>query len=858
MKAVYSEVPYIFTDSFTAATIGRVQEIRPDRIVLDWDSLQDVSGNVTLQTDAEGVPVWTPAGIPEHETKFLQTEKLADRQYSWEIELDFDFLPDQTDEAPVQAGDWLLFSFYERGTGAVLSGLEMKVLRLQLPMSGKMYETDYYSVAGAAALTDFWDSHFLCDPEIRTLMRENGGAIFEDSIEASFGTAAWTPNLLTEFQQRRGYELTKYLPLAASISMMGMGTRYVSNPGRSVRVIEDYHLTLNDLYLDGHIKTLQNWAHSFGYQYRAQSYGCGVDTSSAAVVVDIPEGESLGFGANYDYFRNISGGVHILGRKLLSEEALADIFKAYALTWANAEYTLNQNFAAGVNRMIFHGASYEREVSGKYSQWPGWHAFQFAFADSWGERMPYWNDVPILTDYLSRTQAVLQGGRAQIDLAVFKVSKEYGKGFPELLDYGYSYDIISPYAVAQKEFRLESGVLCPEGPGYHAVIIHEKNSMDVPSIKKLLDMTQKGLPVFIVSSQPSRVHGLSAELAGKDSLVSDCTLTNLWATLLTCPTVYTVSNPKQLPELLVRSGIVPRVQYTQPGLRTTGRMDDDHSQWYFLFNSNRTAICTNVWCSHGDSWYLCSPWTGAVEQLDVQNHTVTISLEPGQCVFLTDAAQQANGQVQLIPGKKKIPLSSPWNLTLESWGPDPAASYPTDSRKEVIRLRLPELTAWDRLHVTPSELEQLGVSAMREVSGRGIYQSSFEWDGPKEAILRICSGADMVTEVYVNDVLQLPIEPSVNAGWVYGLKSGENTIKITIATTLQHRAAVENPWLKPGQSLQPDMGEMPEGEPGDRPFPPPRMDPDDPDAVFQGDPPPESEVFSEKDTYGICAVTLEY
>ena len=45
------------------------------------------------------------------------------------------------------------------------------------------------------------------------LLRSVGGSLFEDSLEIDAAGIFWTPKMAQQFASRRGYDLTKYLPL---------------------------------------------------------------------------------------------------------------------------------------------------------------------------------------------------------------------------------------------------------------------------------------------------------------------------------------------------------------------------------------------------------------------------------------------------------------------------------------------------------------------------------------------------------------------------------------------------------------------------------------------------------------------
>ena len=219
------------------------------------------------------------------------------------------------------------------------------------------------------------------------------------------------------------------------------------------------------------------------------------------------------------------------GKKFVSDEVLADLMSGYQLDWKQAAGTFNSNWAAEVNRMVVHGMSYEKEVSDKYSQWPGWHAFQNAFADPWGERQTYWPEIHQLSDFVARTQSILQGGTAKVDLAVFKGQRAYGWGYTRLLEDGYNYDIISTPHLKLPTVSVENGVLCPNGPGYRALLVVAQEMLPIDSANILLGLAKDGLPIIFVGKLPHLANGANSDDAVAAELVN---------TMLALPNVFEV------------------------------------------------------------------------------------------------------------------------------------------------------------------------------------------------------------------------------------------------------------------------------------------------------------------------------
>ena len=205
-------------------------------------------------------------------------------------------------------------------------------------------------------------------PRSSGLLKDAGGAFFEDSLELETTSALWTPGFVEAFEQQIGYSLLPYLPLAVKHNEK---TVFNFDSDTSARVRRDINLVLTNLYNENHIKPLKAWANALGLKLRVQPYGLQTDAMQASALLDIPEGESLGF-KNLDDYRRQAGARDLAGNKILSNEAGATANGAYSTTWETELRKLAPEFTAGVNQNIFHGFSYLTTPS---ARWPGFSAF---------------------------------------------------------------------------------------------------------------------------------------------------------------------------------------------------------------------------------------------------------------------------------------------------------------------------------------------------------------------------------------------------------------------------------------------------------------------------------------------------
>ena len=131
-------------------------------------------------------------------------------------------------------------------------------------------------------------------------------AVFSDSLEV-YGSD-WTGDLLPQFRQRRGYDLTPYLP--ALVQDIGPKTSDIRH---------DWGETLTELINERYLTPVREWAAQHKTRFRSQTYGIPAVTLSSNALVDLPEGE----GAQWRSFsptRWASSANHLQGSNVTSAE----------------------------------------------------------------------------------------------------------------------------------------------------------------------------------------------------------------------------------------------------------------------------------------------------------------------------------------------------------------------------------------------------------------------------------------------------------------------------------------------------------------------------------------------------------
>jgi hypothetical protein len=138
----------------------------------------------------------------------------------------------------------------------------------------------------------------------------------------------WGKSFLDEFRKRRGYDLTRYLPLMLQPGWMQAWDEHFSKPyfeandGIANRVRSDYRRTVSDLMFDGFIKPFVAWNHAHGLKAKFQAHGGAIDVIRGYGIVDIPETEDLVHDGDPYFMRLARSGANLYGRQLISAESL--------------------------------------------------------------------------------------------------------------------------------------------------------------------------------------------------------------------------------------------------------------------------------------------------------------------------------------------------------------------------------------------------------------------------------------------------------------------------------------------------------------------------------------------------------
>ncbi len=563
-------------------------------------------------------------------------------------------------------GDYEMFTFWLHGTGQTAE-----------PSVSVSYTVNYLDKYGVEALIQYWKKEVL-KPELVRMIKKNGRVMmYMDSLELftyGKGGVFWGYHLLEEFKNRRGYDLTPYLPyiIKRSAGMMKPGSFYYEAGDKTWigKLRNDFYQTLTDLYMDNMLCPFREWLHSADMELRAEiSYGMPFEISQPGKYVDGIETESLEFASQIDAYRGLAGTAHLYNR-LYSSETGATLFN-YMFGLDFYTQIIYTQFAAGVNKTVLHGYS---SIAGSEAStyWPGHEGMLPIFSERFGCRQPAWQHYKDWTDMLARYQMLLRQGSPRVDIGILRLDYYFNNMYMmygneketyehklmranegiywkdmKLQNAGYTYDYFAPQILEEDNIVYENGMIAPKGPGYQALIIYQE-VMPVNSAKKILKWAREGLPVILVNGVTETIHVGKDKFHKKAASMTpfndgkDEELKAVMEELRKLKNVTEISDQSKTKEALSVLGILPRAAFAEENknILTFMRTEED-TDYLFVYNYIYTQTKESVvkldieGCGKP---YRIHCWTGTKEEVAVYEQKngrtqVEVALKPGEATI---------------------------------------------------------------------------------------------------------------------------------------------------------------------------------------------------------------------------------
>ncbi|MBN1790425.1 MAG: glycoside hydrolase family 2 protein [Bacteroidales bacterium] len=388
---------------------------------------------------------------------------------------------------------------------ALFNGIHGKLVERAAP-GAEGYAIDHFSQDAVRQYLQHFDSAFT-NRDISSLR-----CFFNDSYEVddASGQADWTPDLLTGFRNRRGYDLRDYLPALLLTDTSEAGSR----------VIYDYRLTVSEMLLDNFTQTWRLWAAGKEVSIRNQAHGSPANILDLYAASDIPETE----GRDILRFKFASSAANIAGKRLISAEAATWLKDHFLSTLGDVKRSVDAYFLGGVNHILYHGTAY----SPPSDPWPG----RLFYATVHFQPVnPFWVHFPALNQYVARCQSFLQQGHADNDVLLYYplsdrlsnpgnqllrhfdgMEREFeGSGFREVAEYmlqkGYAFDYISDKQIQKLDFK--DNLIRTETSGYQTILVPDCKYMPVETLRRLFELADAGARIIFFKSLVEDVPGLA-------------------------------------------------------------------------------------------------------------------------------------------------------------------------------------------------------------------------------------------------------------------------------------------------------------------------------------------------------------
>ncbi|MEO7977474.1 glycosyl hydrolase [Flavobacterium sp.] len=657
---------------------------------------------------------------------------------------------------------------------AVFSGKTGQQVKRSAP-GGKGYTLDHYSEEALNSyVLPFNDALKGREGKIR--------AIFNDSYEV-YGTD-FTSNFFEEFQNRRGYDLKKQLPL-----LLNETDNEVAN-----RIRSDYRQTIADLLLNKFDNAWTQWAHSKNFRTKLQAHGSPGNLIDLYASADIPECETFGsmpfdipgFRRDKEDIREgdadpvmlkfSSSAAHISGKNLVSSETFTWLREHFKTALSQCKPEAEDLMLNGVNHIFLHGSTYSPESAA----WPGW---KFYASVNFNETNSIWEDAPALFSYIANCQSMLQQGKSDNEILlywpIFDTWDKYHNGTlffqfkihslsewltetsfydttKDLMKKGYGVDFISDNFIA--EAKVINGKIILSGGTFKSLIVPSCKKMPLATLQKLIELQKAGGKI-IFQGLPDSVPGFNDYKIQETKLQSVLTENK--------ESVKPVSN---IFEALEKSQIYPET-LVDTGLKFI-RRNVEGEKIYYLVNHTPKTIDDFIPLQIGNKEViLLNPLNGefgnAIVQKSPNKTLVKIKMEPGQSFLLkTENTASQKKWNYYEPTADAIALKGNWKIVFDKGGP----KLPSNTS-------VSNLGSWTKFSPDAEAF-----------SGSATYTLEFDNPNSKTESWNLNLGdVRESAKVWLNDELMgtaWSVPYKLNIG---KLKQGKNTLKIQVTNLSANR-----------------------------------------------------------------------
>ncbi|HXK59978.1 MAG TPA: glycosyl hydrolase [Acidobacteriota bacterium] len=388
-------------------------------------------------------------------------------------------------------GTWTLLRFVCMNTGE----------RLKVPSpASDGWATDHLNADATRAHMEYVISR------LRTVFPDLASSGLVNLYLASYEVRGpvWSPTFTEEFERRRGYDMTRFLPVI-------FGAR-IGDEETAERFLFDYRKTLGEVLVDAYYRAAREVAHRAGLGIKSEAGGPGppvhnvpVDSLLANSAVDEIQGEFWPFWPDADgmwVVKETATAGHIYGKPRVHMEAFTS-FEAWREGPQDLKPSADRVFCEGGNHMVWHTWSHAPKEAGT----PGW---VYLAGTHLNRNVTWWPKAGPFLDYLARASYLLQRGQFVADVLYYYGDGGYNfvgprKNDPSLGP-GYDYDVTNSDVILNRLTVRDGRLTLPDGTSYALLVLPETQEAHPAVLAKIEKLVADGATV--VGPKPLRACGL--------------------------------------------------------------------------------------------------------------------------------------------------------------------------------------------------------------------------------------------------------------------------------------------------------------------------------------------------------------
>lgn len=577
-----------------------------------------------------------------------------------------------------------------------------------------------------------------------------------DSYEA--GHMTWTKNMPEEFKKRRGYDLTKWIPVLTG--------RVVNDLESSEKFLWDFRKTIGEMISENHYDVIGEELHKRGMKRYTESHENGriflADGMDVKRNADIPMSAmwtpgSLAGGNEEEVrsegdIREAASVANIYGQNIVAAESMTSIQNAFSWHPEKLKRTADMELASGLNRFVIHTSVHQPLDKG-----PGFSLGPFG---QYFTRLETWAEVggKAWMNYLGRSSYMLQQGKNVADILYYYgentnvtlVCKDKLPNIPA----GFEFDFVNSAALLNVIQAKDGKLLANNGNSYKFLMLDESAKfMTFPVLKKIKTLVDAG--VKVVGTKPEKSPSLSDNDTDFQKLTNE-----IWAKS-NVTSLQTLNATSLQPDVII-SNANNKILFRH---RQTANQDI-----YWLDNRGENSSDATVsFRVAGKAPQLWNPETGKTEAVSYQ----------------------------VKDGRTIIPLKfESWEAYFIVFGEKTTANSFTKASKvetTLTQIATPWKVGFNDKNVTFDKLSSWSESSDNDIkyfSGTATYDNTFKITSPDKSAKYIIDLGDVknIAEVIVNGknvgtAWKKPFKLDISEA----IKTGENTIQVKVTNLWVNR-----------------------------------------------------------------------